>query len=92
MKKDLDLYRELKALCKKCGANLAQAQKMIIMHHELKYLIPKSKLKKINVNLKGDSAKLVEKLSKTLKVSESAVLCTLMYEYIEKEQLSDKKI
>lgn len=84
----------LDAICKKAGITIEQATKMIVMNHELKHLIPKKELKKIQLNFKGDSLKIVKKVAKALKITEDAVINTLCYEYLDKqkEQPSDKTI
>ena len=74
----------LEKVIKKRGLKYDQAVRMIVQHHLLEKIIPKSQLKKIHINIKDpNSLKLVTKAAKALKISEDAVICTLLHDYMD---------
>lgn len=86
------MSRDLETICEKHHIKIDQARRMIVMHHELKHLIPKNKLKKIVLNFtNNESLKIVAKVAKALKITQSAVINTLCYDYLEREKAQNDK-
>ena len=73
-------------LAKKVGIPQEDAVSMILCHHEIEKLIPKSRLKKIKIDLDDDAMKMVQKISKGLKISTSAVIACTLIKYLDDKE------
>lgn len=73
----------LKPLSKKTKLTEEEIKNIIVKNHELKYLIPKKKLKTVDVDLSMDVLKLLTKLSVQLKVDRDALIWFYLEKYLE---------
>lgn len=83
--------RRLAEISKKLGVNVEQVRDIIVQHHELEQLISKRDLRKIKFNMGLDSAKLVARVAKTLKVSEDAVVNSLLVKYLDEQEKQNEQ-
>lgn len=69
-------------LAQKLKLSESIVKELILEHHRLKYLEPKSNLKKLKLNLDKSSLKYVDKICKALQISRSSVVCVAFNHYI----------
>lgn len=75
----------IKKLAKKLKLKEKEIIDIIVWNHAYKYYYKKNELKEVDLNLAGDSLKIINNISKTLEVSKDAVITHAITNYIEQE-------
>jgi hypothetical protein len=75
----------LAKIANKVGINESQLRDIIVYEHDSTKLMKRKDFKEIHVNLEPKSAKLVARIAKALKVSESSVMAVALIAHLKKE-------
>ena len=71
---------------KKAGITEETARKIVVYEHELSQLYPKKSLCEMQIDFTKESRQVTEKIAKALKVSNDAVIGTLLIKYLEEDK------
>ncbi len=84
--------RTYEKLAEKLNLTPQLVEKMIISDHEMFKLSPKSNLESVDVDINPETLKKIKKIATKLKISQDAVICGLLVDYIEKRKNGTKTV